>query len=123
MHYGLSVLAISSLWVSALPLWLSILLSLLIVLNGYTVYQAKQRCQPQRLNWRAGDEFLLWNYTGQFESLHLPRCHRQGAWWIISGVDSRQRIQRILISPDMITACQQRQLALLAAIPNKEKLS
>jgi hypothetical protein len=123
LRYGLAGLAIFSLLISALPLWFSLLLCLLIVLNGFTVYQANQLCQPQWLNWRAGDEFLLWNYTGQFESLHRPRCHRQGAWWIISGVDSKQRNKRILISPDMLTAYQQRQLTLLAAIPNTENQS
>jgi hypothetical protein len=106
---------------SALPLWLAFLISLLIVLNTYTMYRHSLQSSAQWLNWRAGDEFLLWNCHGQFQSLSKPRCQERGAWWIISGIDSHHRVRQILIAPDQVTAFQQRQLALLAAIPNNEK--
>jgi hypothetical protein len=120
-RYGLAVLAILSLYLSALPFWWVLLSSILVMWNTYLIYQESLLSIPQFLNWRAGDSFLLWNYRGQFESLHLPKCQRQGLWWIISGIDSKKRNKRILISPDMLSATQHRQLALLAAIPNTEK--
>jgi hypothetical protein len=122
-RYALATLAILSLSISALPLWLVLLVSIVVVWNTCLIYQNSLLSVPQFLNWRAGDSFLLWNYRGQFESLHQPKCQRQGLWWIISGTDSKQRIKRILISPDMLNVSQHRQLALLAAIPNNESLA
>jgi hypothetical protein len=105
---------------SALPLWPVLVISISVMWNIYLIYQDSLLSEPQFLNWRAGDSFLLWNYRGQFEPLHQPKCQRQGLWWIISGIDSNKRNKRILISPDMLSVTQHRQLALLSAIPNSE---
>ncbi|MEO6173335.1 MAG: hypothetical protein ABIP02_09485 [Arenimonas sp.] len=113
----LMLLAILSVAISALALYLVIPLCLLI-LCGTALQIRKYRRSPYcSLFWRAGDDCISLNFGHQTESLVQPRCHQQGPLWIISALDECRQNRYFVFLPDTLTRSEQRLLRLVAATP------
>ena len=114
---ALMLLAVLSVAISALALYLVIPLCLLI-LYGTAIQIRKYHVSPHcSLFWRAGEDTITLNFGHQTESLVQPRCHQQGPLWIISALDASRQNRYFVFLPDTLIRSERRLLRLVAATP------
>ena len=118
----LLLLAIISTGISALHLYFTIPLSVLLI-HVTLLQTGRLRASPDySLFWRAGDDHISLNFGHHAESLTQPRCHQQGPLWIISALEASGRKRDFVFLPDTISRSQRRLLRLVASTPKNPTL-
>jgi hypothetical protein len=113
----LTLLAILSLAISALPWYFTVPLCLLMGYASALQIKKLRHMSHCSLFWRAGDNAISLNFGHLSESLIEPRCHQQGPLWIISALDASRQNRHFVFLPDTITRSERRLLRLVAATP------
>jgi len=109
----LGMLALLSLWLSALPMPVISGLAILVVFYSSVSIRHELRREPFTLTWAGGDEPAVLNFDGRTQSLSGPRLSIRGPLAGMRGKDDAGRSLLYVWWPDTLSSAARRQLRLV----------
>jgi hypothetical protein len=112
----LGLLALWSLWLSALPILVVPPLAMLVVIYSAMLIRREFQREPFTLTWAGGDEAAVLNFAGRAQSLSGPKLSIRGPLAGMRGKDDAGRNRLYLWWPDTLSSAARRQLRLVDQI-------
>ena len=116
----LGILASWSLWLSALPVWVTSILAVAIVMYSVVSIRRELRRESFTLTWAGGDEAAVLNFASGAQSLSGPRLSIRGPLAAIRGKDGAGCVRTWLWWPDTLSSAARRQLRLADQIKKEQ---
>jgi toxin CptA len=109
----LGLLALWSLWLSALPMSVVSILAMLVVIYSAVVIRRELRRESFTLIWAGGDESAILNFADRTQPLSGPKLSIRGPLAGVRGKDDAGRSRLYLWWPDTLSSTARRQLRLV----------
>ena len=108
----LGLLALWSLWLSALPVGLMSAFAVLVAIYSAVLVRQEWRREPFTMVWTGGDEAAVLTFAVRARHLSEPRLTFRGPLASLRGKDESGRISTYLWWPDTLSSAARRQLRL-----------